>query len=141
MAVYATDDGTRWAAKFEKGATGHPVTAGNERWLEINKNFTTPVRVSYEWIHGLYEPAGINLDPPETGEDLHLQYTLNAGVTWITAQSQLGYQGIWQNATVDFNVACGVSDGSTIRFRWLQNDYDESGDNYALASVAVTEAT
>ena len=125
------------------GTPGNPAPDEGMRWAEINQDFTTPIRVSYGFIHGPYDdvPDGVDLNSPEANEDefLLLEYSADEGTTWNNVYTHVpdGQPGSWKNLTAVVD-SQHEPDETPIRIRWSQKSFSNRYvDHWALDSVVV----
>ena len=138
-----------WAVVLSGSGDG-----SDHRWVATDNVYQLPLKVSYSWIPGTgrsnagsglegpYDPTGLCISAPESGDDLNFQYSHN-GTSWLTASFHQGDNSWSSVASGDnywrFNEVRIEGTGS-VKLRWYQDKYlADSQDNWAIDNVSVTE--
>ena len=123
---------------------------GDDRWIQTNRKFLGPLRVSYQFIEGTispkYDANGLDLDKPESDDNMFLQYSID-NTNWVTV-AEHGGQGA---TTTDTTYVGGkwrtfetqIPVHNHVYIRWFQDHYNigagtyVSRDHWAITDVII----
>jgi len=116
-----------------------------DRWLETcDINASPCTTIDFCLFLGNNSSGGAPCENVDAGDDIYLEYSINAGVTWVTIQmfphSDWDAGGIYDNIWGCFSIPIPAAalTGAT-RFRWSQTPSACTGcDNWSLDNINIT---